>query len=186
MASFPLAWTQIWIRYSSGYEGQNTSHAFKPSRFRRRQRRREKQNLVNPTQCDQNPSQHCDYIATEATDELGQTATRATQPQDISDSTAAVIVPNALDDFTQFISTTTSTVNETLPTQPSSNFSTETTASKLTKPESSQDLTKLIELDADIKRIIERVMEESRTQVEREREMSFQNFQLSLKNALNL
>ena len=183
MASFPLAWTQIWIRYSSGYEGQNTSHAFKPSRFRRRQRRREKQNLVNPTQCDQNPSQHCDYIATEATDELGQTATR---PQDISDSTAAVIVPNALDDFTQFISTTTSTVNETLPTQPSSNFSTETTASKLTKPESSQDLTKLIELDADIKRIIERVMEESRTQVEREREMSFQNFQLSLKNALNL
>ena len=151
--------------------------------MRRRQQRHEKQNLFKPTQCDQNPSQHCDYIATEATDELGQTATR---PQDISDSTAAVIVPNALDDFTQFISTTTSTVNEKLPTQPSSNFSTETTASKLTKPESSQDLTKLIELDADIKRIIERVMEESRTQVEREREMSFQNFQLSLKNALNL
>ena len=155
--------------------------------MRRRQQRHEKQNLFKPTQCDQNPSQHCDYIATEATDELGQTATRATQPQDISDTTTAVIVPNAEDDFTQISSTTTtSTVNETLASQPPSNFSSETTASKLIKPESSQDLTRLIELDADRRMIIERVIEENRTQVEREREVSFQNFELSLKNALNL
>ena len=160
-----------------GYEGQNTSQAFKPSRLRRRQRRREKQKLVVPTQYDQNPSQHCDDIAT---NELGQDVTRATQSQDISDTTTTVIVPNAEDDFTQISSTTTTTtMNETLASQPPSNFSSETT-------ESSQDLTRLIELDADTRMMIERVMEESRTQVEREREMSFQNFQLSLKNALNL
>ena len=167
-----------------GYEGQNTSQAFKPSRLRRRQRRREKQKLVVPTQCDQNPSQHCGDIAT---NELGQDVTRATQPQDISDTTTAVIVPNAEDDFTQISSTTTaSTMNETLASQPPRNFSSETTASKLIKPESSKDLTRLIELDADRRMIIERVMEESRTQVEREQEVSFQNFELSLKNALNL
>ena len=118
---------------------------------------------------------------------MGQDVTRAAQPQDISNATTAVIVPNAVDDFTQISSTTTtSTVNETLASQPPSNFSSGIAASKLIKPESSQDLTRLIELDADRRRIMERVMEESRTLVQREREVSFQNFELSLKNALNL
>ena len=104
--------------------------------MRRRQRRREKQKLVDPTQCDHNPSQHCDDIAT---NDLGQDVTRAKQPQDISNATTAVIVPNAVDDFTQISSTiTTSTVNETLASQPPSNFSSETTASKLINLESSK------------------------------------------------
>ena len=171
-----------------GYEEQNTSQAFKPSRLRRRQRRREKQKLIDPTQCDQDLSQPCDD-----TDKLGQDVKRATtftsEATQYQDSTTDVIVLNEVDDFTEFTSTTTaSPVNETSPSQPTSNFSTENihVTSKLTKPESSRDLTKLVELDADLKMIVERAMEESRTQVEREREMSFQNFQLSLKNALNL